>query len=147
MTRSVTIEFHKDHLKKTCISSQFPVENNPRLQYMSFQHFRLGEISLHQPLPHLPHPQGAPESSTSTFSANLNPATSFPTSPKPVGHAKQPYGAGDSEDGYTLVFPNLAAFNEWRAQEEERHVVEFVKACPFWLHLRFFCDLPAAFCT
>ncbi|KAG5350967.1 hypothetical protein C0989_008438 [Termitomyces sp. Mn162] len=95
---------------------------------MSFQHFRLGEISLHQPLPpHLAYTQGAPASSTSTFSATLNPTTSFSNSSKPVGHAKQPYGAGDSEDGYTLVFPNLAAFNEWRAQEEERHVVEFVK--------------------
>ncbi|KAG6862159.1 hypothetical protein C0995_004241 [Termitomyces sp. Mi166 len=95
---------------------------------MSFQHFRLGEISLHQPLPpHLAHTHGAPASSTSTFSATLNPTTSFSNPPKPVGHSKQPYGAGDSEDGYTLVFPNLAAFNEWRAQEEERQVVEFVK--------------------
>ncbi|KAG6877877.1 hypothetical protein C0993_002878 [Termitomyces sp. T159_Od127] len=104
---------------------------------MSFQHFRLGEISLHQPLPpHLAHTQGAPASSTSTFSATLNPATSFSNPPKPAGHAKQPYGSGDSEDGYTLVFPNLAAFNEWRIQEEERHVVEFVKACrPFKLIL------------
>ncbi|KAG6879865.1 hypothetical protein C0992_010534 [Termitomyces sp. T32_za158] len=95
---------------------------------MSFQNFRLGEISLHQPLPpHLAHTQGAPASSTSTFSATLSPATSFSNPPKPAGHAKQPYGSGDSEDGYTLVFPDLAAFHEWRAQEEERHVVEFVK--------------------
>ncbi|KAG6866053.1 hypothetical protein C0991_009150 [Blastosporella zonata] len=91
---------------------------------MSFQHFRLGEQALHQPLPpHLAHIQ--PSSSTSTFSATLNPSTAF--AGKPSSHAKQPYGSGDSDDGYTLVFPNLAAFHDWRVQEEERQTVEFVK--------------------
>ncbi|KAG6911605.1 hypothetical protein DXG01_011908 [Tephrocybe rancida] len=96
---------------------------------MSFQHFRLGELSLlHQPLPpHLAHTQGAPASSTSTFSATLNPSSTFTDPPKPAIHTKQPYGSGDSDDGYTLVFPNLAAFHEWRIQEEERQTVEFVK--------------------
>ncbi|KAG5654706.1 hypothetical protein H0H81_007462 [Sphagnurus paluster] len=96
---------------------------------MSFQHFRLGELSLHQPLPpHLTHHAGAPATSTSTFSATLNPAATF-TTPPTKSPSKQPYGSGDTDDGYTLVFPNLEAFHEWRAQEEERQTVEFVKAC------------------
>ncbi|KAF9015592.1 hypothetical protein BDQ17DRAFT_1341330 [Cyathus striatus] len=71
---------------------------------MSFQHFRLGELSLHQPLPpHLTQHQ------------------------QPQPHPPQPYGSGDTDDGYTLVFSNLQAFQEWRASEEERQMVEFVK--------------------
>ncbi|GLB35942.1 hypothetical protein LshimejAT787_0302300 [Lyophyllum shimeji] len=94
---------------------------------MSFQQYRLGELSLHQPLP--PHLRGAPASSTSTFSAALSSVNPpFPANPtKPPSHAKQPYGSGDTDDGYTLLFPNLEAFHAWRAQEEERQVVEFVK--------------------
>ncbi|KAF5384875.1 hypothetical protein D9615_001334 [Tricholomella constricta] len=93
---------------------------------MSFQHFRLGELSLHQPLPpHLAVLPGAPASSTSTFSAALNTTNSpFPTS-STKSSSKAPYGSGDTDDGYTLVFPNLEAFHEWRAQEEERQTVEF----------------------
>ncbi|KAH9486544.1 hypothetical protein JR316_0000609 [Psilocybe cubensis] len=72
---------------------------------MSFQHFRLGELPLHQPL--------------------QQQSTQQP--PPTITPAKQPYGSGDSDDGYTLVFPNLAAFQDWRAAEEERHCVEFVK--------------------
>ncbi|KAG5644602.1 hypothetical protein DXG03_008080 [Asterophora parasitica] len=94
---------------------------------MSFQHFRLGELSLHQPLPpHLAALPGAPASSTSTFSAAINP-TSSPFAPSSKAASKAPYGSGDTDDGYTLVFPNLEAFHEWRAQEEERQTVEFVK--------------------
>ncbi|KAF8913073.1 hypothetical protein CPB84DRAFT_1841487 [Gymnopilus junonius] len=63
---------------------------------MSFQHFRLGELPVHQPQP-------------------------------PVSATKQPYGSGDTDDGYTLIFATLAAFQEWRNAEEERHCVEFVK--------------------
>ncbi|KAF9460131.1 hypothetical protein BDZ94DRAFT_1266733 [Collybia nuda] len=93
---------------------------------MSFQHFRLGDISLHQPLP--PHlTQHQP--STSTFPTQVNP-NSFPTnlhSASPSSTSKQPYGSGDTDDGYTLVFSNLEAFHAWRAAEEEKQVVEFVK--------------------
>jgi hypothetical protein len=41
--------------------------------------------------------------------------------------SKQPYGSGDSDDGYTLCFTNLAEFQRWRQDEEERNMVEFVK--------------------
>ncbi|KAG6821394.1 hypothetical protein H0H93_014191 [Arthromyces matolae] len=81
---------------------------------MSFQNFRLGE-ALHQ----LPIPSHLPPS-TSSFSATSTPQ-------KQPGSNKQPYGSGDADDGYTLVFPNLAAFQEWRQQEEDRQMVEFVK--------------------
>ncbi|KAF9268979.1 hypothetical protein L218DRAFT_916449 [Marasmius fiardii PR-910] len=86
---------------------------------MSFQSFRLGEIAFQQPLPpHLVQLQpGQQPSSTSS----LHPVNFFPI-PK-----RAPYGAGDSDDGYTLVFPNLDAFHEWRRKEEEAQVVEFVK--------------------
>ena len=41
--------------------------------------------------------------------------------------ARGPYGSGDMDDGYTLVFQNLEAFQAWRAKEEDDNVVEFVK--------------------
>jgi hypothetical protein len=31
------------------------------------------------------------------------------------------------DDGYTLVFDSLEAFQEWREKEEEEKIVEFVK--------------------
>lgn len=110
---------------------------------MSFQHFRLGDIALHQPLPpHLAHTQSSSLaqdqqnlSSTSQFSAQLdNSSSTFAshkghTSTTPSSSSKQPYGSGDTDDGYTLVFENLDAFNEWRNNEEERQMVEFVKVC------------------
>jgi hypothetical protein len=40
---------------------------------------------------------------------------------------KGPYGSGEPDDGYTMVFESMDAFNEWRKQEEEERVVEFVK--------------------
>jgi len=86
---------------------------------MSFQHFRLGDLALSQP-----------SSSVALYPSQIQPD---PTKSLPLSsaHAKQPYGSGDTDDGYTLVFPNLAAFQEWRAAEEERQMVEFVKACRF----------------
>jgi hypothetical protein len=102
---------------------------------MSFQHFRLGDISLHQPLPpHLAHHQPAPNSTNSAFAAPGDP-NSFPTnlhSASSPSASKQPYGSGDTDDGYTLVFPNLRAFHEWRATEEEKQIVEFVKVSIYW---------------
>ncbi|KIJ29337.1 hypothetical protein M422DRAFT_76765 [Sphaerobolus stellatus SS14] len=41
--------------------------------------------------------------------------------------SKPAYGSGDPDDGYTLVFVNIAEFQAWRAREEEEKVVEFVK--------------------
>ena len=40
---------------------------------------------------------------------------------------KAPYGSGEPDDGYTLVFASMGAFNDWRKREEEERVVEFVK--------------------
>lgn len=90
---------------------------------MSFQHFRLGEVPLHQPIhqqPPVPQPGTRP--------------VSFPPSSLIVSAAvagasttKQPYGSGDTDDGYTLIFANMEAFQTWRTGEEERNCVEFVK--------------------
>lgn len=106
---------------------------------MSFQHFRLGELSLHQPLPpHLSHHQGT-TSNINGAAPNHDSASqfvdnTFPNNPhkghtnnSPSSGSKQPYGSGDTDDGYTLVFPNLDAFHDWRNDEEERQMVEFVK--------------------
>lgn len=49
------------------------------------------------------------------------------TSVSPSSSSKQPYGSGDTDDGYTLIFPNIDAFHEWRNHEEETQMVEFVK--------------------
>ncbi|KAF9076049.1 hypothetical protein BDP27DRAFT_1284743 [Rhodocollybia butyracea] len=105
---------------------------------MSFQHFRLGEMALAPP-PHLMHLQshsqtanlhGHPQQNQQPAQfAPIDNTNSFPNNTKisPASATKQPYGSGDSDDGYTLVFANLAAFHEWREREEEAQVVEFVK--------------------
>ncbi|KAF9269995.1 hypothetical protein L218DRAFT_6171 [Marasmius fiardii PR-910] len=84
---------------------------------MSFQSFRLSEMAMQHPLP--PH------------LLQLQPSTSTATTFAGQDHSKigqrAPYGSGDSDDGYTLVFPHLDAFHEWRRKEEETQVVEFVK--------------------
>ena len=89
---------------------------------MSFQHFRLGQLAMSQPLP--PHLQ---QNQHQSYTQNIQ--ASSPTAPTPTkpSATRPPYGSGDTDDGYTLIFPNIAAFQEWRAQEEEAQVVEFVK--------------------
>lgn len=94
---------------------------------MSFQHFRLGQLAMSQPLP--PHLQQNQQQSYSQNTSSSPPAASslaIPAPPKSTT-ARSPYGCGDSDDGYTLIFPNLAAFQEWRQHEEETQMVEFVK--------------------
>jgi hypothetical protein len=107
---------------------------------MSFQNFRLGELAMGQPLPpHLIHQQVQPQPSPNNNTQNHDPTAQFAgqlqnnnnnlhhPSSSSTSASKAPYGSGDSDDGYTLVFPNIDAFNEWRAREEESKVVEFVK--------------------
>lgn len=93
---------------------------------MSFQHFRLGQLAMSQPLP--PHlQQNQHQSYTQNIqSSPINTSPPAPTPTKP-STSRPPYGSGDTDDGYTLVFPNIAAFQEWRAHEEETQMVEFVK--------------------
>jgi hypothetical protein len=101
---------------------------------------------MHQPLP--PHlmqhqgtttningaPQNLPDSASQFAGQMENNNNSFTTnqskghtSISPSSASKQPYGSGDTDDGYTLVFANLDAFHEWRNHEEETQMVEFVK--------------------
>ncbi|KAJ6503306.1 hypothetical protein C8R47DRAFT_969284 [Mycena vitilis] len=85
---------------------------------MSFQHFRLSEAVT--PLPAHLQPQVA----------TVNTNNTFPTNNVAVGQTsstKAPYGSGDTDDGYTLHFPSLDDFLEWRNKEEETQMVEFVK--------------------
>lgn len=84
---------------------------------MSFQNFRLDSISVQSPS----YPPSSALASGSGSSANTiqDAATR--------GAQRGPYGSGDMDDGYTLVFENLEAFQAWREKEEEEKVVEFVK--------------------
>jgi hypothetical protein len=79
-------------------------------------------------------PQNHPDSASQFAGQMGNNNNSFTTnqskghtSISPSSTSKQPYGSGDTDDGYTLVFPNLDAFHEWRNREEETQMVEFVK--------------------
>ncbi|KAH7930499.1 hypothetical protein BV22DRAFT_1000537 [Leucogyrophana mollusca] len=101
---------------------------------MSFQHFRLGQLAMSQPLPpHLQqnqqqlYPQNTPPSAIPSSSILPPSATNQAPSPPKPSSSRPPYGSGDTDDGYTLLFPSLAAFQEWRNHEEETQMVEFVK--------------------
>ncbi|KAH0838138.1 hypothetical protein J3R83DRAFT_6389 [Lanmaoa asiatica] len=78
---------------------------------------------MSQPLP--PHLQ---QNQHQSYTQNIQ-SSQLDNSPTPTkpSTTRPPYGSGDTDDGYTLVFPNLAAFQEWRAHEEETQMVEFVK--------------------
>ncbi|KAJ7070821.1 hypothetical protein C8F01DRAFT_398495 [Mycena amicta] len=94
----------------------------PAQPHPGFYHFRLA-----QPLP--PHLAAHVNASAPgpAIATNLN--ETYPTTSVSVGQTratKAPYGSGD-DDAYTLVFPDLAAFIEWKEKEEETNVVEFVK--------------------
>ncbi|KAF7303268.1 hypothetical protein MKEN_01290900 [Mycena kentingensis (nom. inval.)] len=93
-----------------------------------FQHFRLAA-----PPPHLQNHVPAPSTDSSSVqqfqTSNVNdtfPTTSLSVGPGATRTSRAPYGSGD-DDTYTLVFPNLDAFMEWKEKEEETNVVEFVK--------------------
>ncbi|EPQ60367.1 hypothetical protein GLOTRDRAFT_135072 [Gloeophyllum trabeum ATCC 11539] len=109
---------------------------------MSFQHFRLEAsfgpspsfqipgISL-QPaasssIPSIIHDPNTPASSRGQFQVQLN-KPEIPQPSKRPATPKAPYGSGDIDDGYTMVFENMDAFEAWRRKEEEEKVVEFVK--------------------
>lgn len=51
----------------------------------------------------------------------------IPSSSPSTSASRAPYGSGDHDDGYSLIFPSLEAFHAWREQEEETQMVEFVK--------------------
>ncbi|KAI5121164.1 hypothetical protein M0805_007161 [Coniferiporia weirii] len=57
------------------------------------------------------------------------PAFQVQLSPAQLQHFQErsPYGSGDSDDGYTLVFDTTEDFQAWRANEEEDNMVEFIK--------------------
>ena len=85
---------------------------------MSFQNFRLDSISVQSPSY-----ANAPSSALTPASGSANTIQDAATR----GAQRGPYGSGDMDDGYTLVFENLEAFQAWREKEEEEKVVEFVK--------------------
>ncbi|OBZ68408.1 hypothetical protein A0H81_11682 [Grifola frondosa] len=98
---------------------------------MSFQHFRLHPVA---PPPHIPHGVGNPLASSSLSDAFGQPPHSdlIPSTLQHHSHVqeeqkKAPYGSGDADDGYTLVFESMEAFQAWRLQEEAEKMVEFVK--------------------
>lgn len=121
-----------------------PRQPRSRLAAMSFQHFRLHSIPS----------QGPAQSSVTTLAHAVSPSSlsqalgqaQGPSQPQPQtdilssqsgpsatltrvqnGAKKGPYGSGDVDDGYTLVFESMDAFQAWRVKEEEEKMVEFVK--------------------
>lgn len=102
---------------------------------MSFQHFRLQPLAS-QPAGEAIRPPGLSVSPSSLSEAlgqapqhNIvqNSIHSFHLQPLQNGAKKGPYGSGDVDDGYTLVFESMDAFQAWRRKEEEEKMVEFVK--------------------
>ncbi|CCL98116.1 uncharacterized protein FIBRA_00110 [Fibroporia radiculosa] len=101
---------------------------------MSFQHFRLSTPIIAQPTTFDKDTAAETPPSTSTFvqalaqqQTVLHSSLQLLHSHLPTGPKKGPYGSGDADDGYTMVFPSETAFQEWRRQEEEGKMVEFVK--------------------
>ena len=92
---------------------------------MSFQHFRLTQSSLSQALGQ-PQAQLQVQPQPPIVLNNGGPNIQFQRVHS-GGTKKAPYGSGDADDGYTLVFESMDAFQEWRRKEEEEKVVEFVK--------------------
>jgi hypothetical protein len=93
---------------------------------MSFQNFRLDSISF-QP-PQTPSYSTPASTSTSTSAlASTSAAVNNVQDGASRGAQRGPYGSGDMDDGYTLVFDNLEAFQAWREKEEQEKIVEFVK--------------------
>ena len=93
----------------------------------AYHQFRVGSTGL----------SDAPESSiasSSLSSAMQMPATQNDPSRAETsssvysnGSRKAPYGAGDADEGYTLTFESMAAFESWRMKEEEEKMIEFVR--------------------
>ena len=94
---------------------------------MSFQNFRLDSISFQSTQsPSYPSSASAPTSAQAS-SAPASASASTVQDAATRGAQRGPYGSGDMDDGYTLVFENLEAFHAWREKEEAEKVVEFVK--------------------
>ena len=92
---------------------------------MSFQNFRLDSIA-YQPT-QSPYPPPADITASTPALASTSVSASTVQDAATRGAQRGPYGSGDMDDGYTLVFENLEAFHTWREKEEEEKVVEFVK--------------------
>ncbi|KZT02491.1 uncharacterized protein LAESUDRAFT_730238 [Laetiporus sulphureus 93-53] len=91
---------------------------------MSFQHFRLQNIG---PQPSQPSNGTSESMSSLTQALGQSQETESVSAPVSTGPKKAPYGSGDVDDGYTLVFNSMAAFLEWKRREEEEKMIEFVK--------------------
>ncbi|CAL1694010.1 unnamed protein product [Somion occarium] len=98
---------------------------------MSFQHFRV-PIAPHEDY----HPGQDPGSLQSDHLSQAPSAASVGQLEQDhngsyqydlASNEKAPYGCGDVEDGYTLLFPSMSAFQEWKEKEEEEKMIEFVK--------------------
>jgi len=91
------------------------------------------ELSTFSPGRDYSHPSTHPADCPSTtgyvrlLGVSLSSLTASVATTTPISTTKQPYGSGDTDDGYTLVFANIDEFQAWRNGEEERNCVEFVK--------------------
>ena len=87
---------------------------------MSFQHFRLSTPIVSQPTTFdKDGVEATPSPFVQTLQQTVLPSSQQSLSHPSVGQTKGPYGSGDADDGYTMVFASEAVFQEWRRQEEE----------------------------
>jgi len=99
---------------------------------MSFQHFKLQSVLSQPPGDALNQPglSVSPSSLSQALGHNStvqSPIQNYHLQHLQSGTKKGPYGSGDADDGYTLVFQTMEAFQAWRLKEEEEKMIEFVK--------------------
>lgn len=101
---------------------------------MSFQHFKLQSVLSQPPGDALNQPglSVSPSSLSQALGQIHNSTVQSPIQNYHLQHLqsgtkKGPYGSGDADDGYTLVFQTMEAFQAWRLKEEEEKMIEFVK--------------------
>ncbi|KAG8999774.1 hypothetical protein FRB94_005948 [Tulasnella sp. JGI-2019a] len=92
------------------------------------QHVVQGNLLPHQPgqlavPPPVPQQQQQSQQSLQTSFPQVSQEEVSETTQKAI----VPYGAGSEDDGYNLVFNNLAEFQVWREKEEIEQCVDFVK--------------------
>ncbi|KAL0578491.1 hypothetical protein V5O48_003484 [Marasmius crinis-equi] len=99
---------HQQHQHPQASTSSAPPPPHPHSQQPQPQH----QHPQHQPYGNHPQVQDDTDANPNNLSKLAQ---------------RAPYGSGDTDDGYTLIFPNLDAFHEWRKKEEDAQMVEFVK--------------------
>lgn len=118
---------HFNTLASLHLPTSYWEHGEPNTSKMSFQHFRLGsQVKSHPLPPHLASLQSQQQMTPPNPQFQVSTSNISSTTPG-TSASRAPYGSGDHDDGYSLIFPSLEAFHAWREHEEETQMVEFVK--------------------